>query len=162
MLQYRKDPNHMNCKISLSKSTSLTNFEPQRTNPLSASVSYNGKRSMRLKPSTKINRSFSQGVHSSSCLHWSIRIVIHWIKDCLGIRQGSIIACKNELNTKKAVKNSLKCLLSGFLLWKLSGSLEEIWPCKFKVQPVSAQVSTEREGKWDIWYRPFMWGSFAC
>lgn len=151
MLHYRKDPNKMNCKISLSKSTSLINVKPQRTNPLSASVSCNGIKRMRLKPSTKINRSFSQVVHNLSCLHWSIRIPAHWSKGCLGIRIGSIIACKNELNTKRTVKSGLKCLLSGFLLWKLSGSLEETWPCKFKVQPVSAQVSTKRGKKWDIW-----------
>lgn len=147
MLHYRKDPNNTNCKLSLSKSTSLTNVKPQRTNLLPALGSYSGQKSIRLKPSTKIKRSFSQGVHTSSSLHWSIRFPVHWSKGCLGMTKGSIIACKNELNTKKTVKSSLKCLLSGFLLQKLYDSLEEIWPCKFKVQPVDAQVDTERGKK---------------
>lgn len=102
---------------------------------------------MKLKPNTKINRSFSQGVHTSSCLHWSIRFPVHWSTGYLEMRQGSIIACENELNTKKTVKSSLKCLLSGFLLQQLYCSLEEIWPFKFIVQPVSAQVNTERGEK---------------
>lgn len=137
----------MSCKLSLSKSTSLTNVKPQRKNPLSASVSYNGKKSMRLKPSSKINRSFSQSAHTSSCLRWSIRSPVHWRKGCLGMRQGSIIAWENELNTKKTVKSRLKCLWSGFLLQQLYCSLEEIWPCKSKVQRVGAQVNRERGGK---------------